>query len=212
MVTVIPASPAHLDEAAALLGATFRGDAVMSRFFVAPASERQRRLTALFELFLRTGMRDGIVDLARDDETGAILGVAIWSRPGRAATGVLQVLADLPLLVRAFGWRGLNHAAKLEKKMDRARPAEPHWYLAAIGTHPDGRGRGVGSALLAHRLATIDRVDAPAYLEASTPRSAALYARFGFVATGTDTAFPEGMQPVSMWRAAAADRALMAQA
>lgn len=212
MVTVIPASPAHVDEAAALLGATFRADAVMARFFIAPASERQRRLTALFELFLRQGMRDGIVDLARDDDSGALVGAAIWSRPGRTAGGLGRLLADLPLLVRAFGWRGLNHAAKLEKKMDRARPAEPHWYLGVVGAHPDARGQGVGSALLAHRLATVDRLDAPAYLEASTPRSAALYARFGFVVTGVDTAFPEGMRPVPMWRAAVADRAIVAQA
>lgn len=50
---------------------------------------------------------------------------------------------------------------------------------------PAARGRGVGSALLRHRLARIDgalpgRPGAPAHLEAKTAASRALHERHGF--------------------------------
>ena len=49
-----------------------------------------------------------------------------------------------------------------------------------IGARSDARGQGLGSLLLEHVHAVCDREGIPAYLEASTPRSAALYARHGY--------------------------------
>jgi GNAT superfamily N-acetyltransferase len=42
------------------------------------------------------------------------------------------------------------------------------------------QGRGLGSALLRHVLATCDGDALPAYLEATNPRNRDLYARHGF--------------------------------
>ncbi|WP_264321318.1 GNAT family N-acetyltransferase [Zarconia navalis] len=70
-------------------------------------------------------------------------------------------------------------------QMSDYHPQEPHWYLSILGTDPIHQSRGYGSALLRHGLATCDREQKLAYLEASSPQSAALYARHGFEATGT---------------------------
>jgi ribosomal protein S18 acetylase RimI-like enzyme len=53
-----------------------------------------------------------------------------------------------------------------------------------IGVDPAYQGRGYGAALLRHALQTCDRDGLPAYLEATSPRSAALYQRHGFEVIG----------------------------
>ncbi|WP_448630548.1 GNAT family N-acetyltransferase [Cellulomonas soli] len=83
----------------------------------------------------------------------------------------------------------------------RHRPSTPHWYLGEIGVSRDGRGAGVGTALLASRLETIDAVAQPAYLESSTPLNRRLYERFGFRTRGLIDGIP-GALPAAMWRAA----------
>ncbi len=54
-----------------------------------------------------------------------------------------------------------------------------------IGVDPARQGMGLGSALLAHALAAVDREAKPAYLEATTESSRDLYARHGFEVIGT---------------------------
>jgi GNAT superfamily N-acetyltransferase len=49
---------------------------------------------------------------------------------------------------------------------------------------PVAQGGGLGSSLLRFALALCDRDGLPAYLEASTARSRALYARHGFEEIG----------------------------
>ena len=68
-------------------------------------------------------------------------------------------------------------------EMGAHHPDQPHWYLPVIGTQPDMQGQGHGSALLRPVLEICDRTGVPAYLEATTERNRALYARHGFVAT-----------------------------
>jgi ribosomal protein S18 acetylase RimI-like enzyme len=57
---------------------------------------------------------------------------------------------------------------------------EQHCYVRDVGVLPDMQGRGLGSALMRPTLERCDRESLPAYLEASSERSAALYERLGF--------------------------------
>ncbi|MBN6037756.1 N-acetyltransferase [Amycolatopsis sp. 195334CR] len=198
MIVVTPAAPVHVEEAVRVLVDAFRTDAVMSAFVRGDQEERERRLTHLLRVMVRNGLRHGVVDLARAEEDQTLLGVAVWMRPGQRGEGLLDHLRNAGSYLRAFGLRGLRRAAELEHVLHLARPAEAHWHLQAIGVHSAGRGLGVGSALLDARLSTVDR--SPAYLEASTERSAALYARFGFTATGRIEGFPASARPIPMWR------------
>lgn len=90
-------------------------------------------------------------------------------------------------------WRGL----RAEQVAQRYHPHYDHWYLYVIGASPAAQGRGVGRALLEHGLARADSAGDAAYLEATTPRSAALYRRLGFVDLGNQ---PSGT--TGMWRPA----------
>ncbi|MFJ2907086.1 GNAT family N-acetyltransferase [Streptomyces sp. NPDC087212] len=76
-----------------------------------------------------------------------------------------------------------------------------HAYLWMIGVAPDRQGEGLGTALMAPVLGRCDRAGLPAYLEASSARSRALYARLGFTVTGTPLQLPYGgPQMWPMWR------------
>jgi GNAT superfamily N-acetyltransferase len=82
----------------------------------------------------------------------------------------------------AFGVH-LGRGARLGIAMEwrHARDVrEPHYYVRDIGVLPEMQGKGLGSALMRPTLERCDREGLPAYLEASSERSAALYARLGF--------------------------------
>lgn len=206
MVVITPAAPVHVREAAQVLAGTFREDALMSSVVGGRPQDREERLTHLFGAMVRSGLRRGAVDLARTEGDPTVLGVAVWTAP-RTRSGAGIAVREVAAYLRAFGLTGMRRASRIERALESAHPTEPHWFLAAIGVHADGRGKGVGSALLSSRLSTVDSTaPAPAYLEASTDRSAALYGRHGFVASGRIDVAPSAASPVAMWRPVVRDR------
>ncbi|KAI8469028.1 MAG: hypothetical protein J3K34DRAFT_425233 [Monoraphidium minutum] len=80
-----------------------------------------------------------------------------------------------------------------------AAPGGAYYYLAFVGTAPAARGRGLASALLAHMTARADAEGRPCLLEATSGRSAGLYARHGFVTYEVFTVAP-GAPPVFFMR------------
>ena len=93
-------------------------------------------------------------------------------------------------LLRVFGTR-LPRASRLQKFFERSHLQEPHYYVRTLGVATRFQGRGVGTALLRRTLDRCDQEGVPAYLEASTERSAALYERLGFVHLG-ELRVPDG--------------------
>lgn len=74
--------------------------------------------------------------------------------------------------------------AGLAEQMGEYHPEEPHWYLATLGVDIKAQGKGMGSILMKHALARVDRERKPAYLESSNPRNIPFYERHGFEAIG----------------------------
>lgn len=109
------------------------------------------------------------------------MGVALWLRPGVEPDE--EGLNEL--LQQAVPEEHLQDVSDFFDELDEHHPKEPVWHLAMIGVDPARQGMGLGSALLEHSLAEVDREAKPAYLEASTERSRDLYARHGFEVTGT---------------------------
>jgi GNAT superfamily N-acetyltransferase len=67
---------------------------------------------------------------------------------------------------------------------------------------PEFQSRGLGSALLAHRLTDLHRKGIPAYLEATNRRNLALYLHHGFTVIGTVRVTDDGPVMYRMWREA----------
>ena len=131
---------------------------------------------------------------------GDALGVALWTPPGKWSTSGLRLLAMGPALLAAVGaTRALARARAAQRVQDR-HPAEPHWYLFAIGVEPAHQGRGVGSALLRGELERCDAAREAAYLEASTETNVRLYERHGFAVTEEVRMAADAPPMWLMWR------------
>lgn len=186
---------ADLDAIIAAQLAAFADEAVAR--WVAEGSPDPDRLGAGFvEHMVREALGTDEVLLAVAE--GRIVGVSVWQdmagakRPAAMAAEAAAGAAADP---------GLDRVAAVTALIAEHHPDKPHLYLASMGVVPDCRGRGVGGALLRHRLAAADAAGRPAYLEASTPGSRDLYARHGFVQSGSDLALPgDGPRLHPMWR------------
>jgi GNAT superfamily N-acetyltransferase len=102
--------------------------------------------------------------------------VALWTPPG----------IDAPdeefsaLVTELAGEERMGELIPNFIEMMQWKPPTPHFYLHMIAGRDDARGQGLGSVLLSRVLDVCDAEQTPAYLEASTARSAALYERHGF--------------------------------
>ncbi|TCO45839.1 GNAT family N-acetyltransferase [Actinocrispum wychmicini] len=97
----------------------------------------------------------------------------------------------------------------LHQAMDAAHPTMPHHYLAFVAVLPPEQNRGIGSALVQHRLRELDAAAVPAYLEATNRRNLALYVHLGFQPTGNPIVLPDdGPKLYPMWRPASVHRGL----
>ncbi|ASF08909.1 putative acetyltransferase [Nocardia brasiliensis NBRC 14402] len=142
----------------------------------------------------------GLIDRAlADDEIwlagsgSQIWAVSIWQHVASAERLEQDAVEARALAATAPDIRPLQRAAYVSDLLARTHPREfPHRYLQVIVTVPEHRGKGAGGAILAGQTKAASSAGVPAYLEASTERSARLYARNGFARTNIDHDLPEG--------------------
>jgi ribosomal protein S18 acetylase RimI-like enzyme len=160
---------------------------------------RRRGLRKFFTIQLRhTYLERGEVFTTQD-----LAGVAMWSPPGRARPGWRDLMRLVPVMPYLTGLgRDTPEAARLLSAVDAARPQDPHWYLATLGTDPERQRTGVGSALLRSVLDLVDSEGLPAYLESSKESNLAFYGRHGFEVTGEIRTPRGGPTLWLMWRRA----------
>ncbi|WP_067822771.1 GNAT family N-acetyltransferase [Nocardia inohanensis] len=120
-----------------------------------------------------------------------IWAVSIWqtlASPERAALEAEQtrnLAEELPL-------QPFRRMAALTSILAGTHPADyPYRYLQVIVTLPEHRGKGAGHAIITDRVKAASADGLPAYLEASTDRSARLYQRCGFEISGPLIPLPE---------------------
>ncbi len=161
----------------AVLAEAFFEDPVFG-WLMPEEGKRRARLRRYFAIELRhMALPRGQV-WTRSDLTGAALSTppGAWRVPPHATL----------LEGGAFGIH-LLRAARLGSAMEWRHAREvrgPHYYVRDIGVLPQMQGRGLGGALMGPTLERCDRKGLPAYIEASSERSAALYERLGFRLTG----------------------------
>lgn len=132
---------------------------------------------------------------------GDYAAASVWIPPGGTEVTGEEEASIESRLTELVGPRALEVAELLER-FDASHPAgEPHYYLSLLGTRPDRRGKGIGMALLAENLASIDAAGMPAYLESSNATANdARYEGLGFIRIG-EFERPDGQLTVStMWR------------
>jgi GNAT superfamily N-acetyltransferase len=107
--------------------------------------------------------------------TSDLGGAALTLPPGRWRSPLRVTLLE----GSAFGVH-LARAARMGAAIEWRHVHGRHYYVRDVGVRPSMQGRGLGSALMGPTLERCDREGMPAYLEASSERSAALYERLGF--------------------------------
>jgi GNAT superfamily N-acetyltransferase len=139
--------------------------------------------------------------LIKQDEVYTVEGgaaAAMWARPGDWHDPPLDVARQFAALLPAL-WKRVPRSLAGLREIEERHPAEPHWYLAVLGTRPERQGEGLGSALLAPVLAECDRLEIAAYLETGRERNVHFYNRHGFAVTD-EIQMPKGPPMWLMWR------------
>ncbi|MEV0333378.1 GNAT family N-acetyltransferase [Nocardia sp. NPDC050717] len=171
--SIRPLTTADLDRAAQILGAAF-ADYPWTTWCVA-RDDHLRRVTALQRLYLEhLALPHG---RAYIDDTGNGVLALIPSDAPAPSEEVSARIAEL------HGDR-LDRLMAAEERMSTLPVPDGAWLLATIGTTPDSRGTGLGTALMAHGLAELDLAGHPCWLDTSTERNLRLYERFGFAVVG----------------------------
>src|SRR5690606_29802532 len=152
-----------------------------------PFADRGERLARLYRSDVGTlALRSGEVWLTECGRS-----VAVWLPTAAFATldsddvGVLDASAQ-----SAFGDR-LPLVDEVERAVGGVRPPAD-WHLATMGTMPDARRRGLGSAVLRPRLDALDAAQATAVLETSDPGNLRFYGQLGFEVVAELAQLPHG--------------------
>jgi GNAT superfamily N-acetyltransferase len=131
---------------------------------------------------------------------GDYAAASVWIPPGGSELTEHEEELLGPLLEELAG----AHAPAvmdLFERFEAAHPRDrPHYYLSLLGTHPEHRGQGLGMALLAENLASIDKEGMPAYLESSNPENVSRYERLGFAQIGEFSTSDASRTVATMWR------------
>ena len=132
--------------------------------------------------------------------TAELSSVAVWMPPGDGKTTLAHELARMRCFLHPRLMSRLPLLAIGTTAMRRTRPrTPPHWYLSLLGTDPQARGQGLGSAVLEPVLEQSDAEGVGIYLESSKERNISFYARYGFRVTG-ELRLPHGPRMWPMWR------------
>ena len=199
--TLEPLDRSRLDESAALLAESFHDAPQFVHIWDNKA--RRKLLPAFFRIALEDALKYGYVSAALANDR--VVGVAVWLPPGHAVmTPRRQARAALPLLrVALANPRAFPRLAALGRAIDAAHPAEPHWYLVALGVRPQNQGQGVGSSLVREGLGRAEKTDYGCYLETMLETNVRLYEKHGFEVVRFEQSLLQGGPPFwFMWRPA----------
>ena len=167
---VAPATPEDRERCTATFVAAFVDDPLMRWMF----PDADQYLSAFPEVIRHYG--GTAFELGTAFRTDDAAGCACWLAPGEsvdeeALGGVLESTIEPERVGVVF---------EFMEQVGVSHPEIDHWHLPIIGVDPSRQGVGLGSLLLAHTLAMVDRDGRAAYLESSNPRNVPLYERFGF--------------------------------
>ncbi|WP_329133588.1 GNAT family N-acetyltransferase [Streptomyces sp. NBC_01476] len=189
----VPTRRAGADDRTAvvdLLHRAFSKDAVSLWVFPDPG-QLERNHGRLMGAFFDMALEGGWIDLVEDGSA-----VALWQSVPAGDHG-----DDDPAGFRASIDPANQRIEEISRLTAEAHPkGRAHDHLMVIGVEPELHGKGIGGDLIASVLGRCDREGRPAYLEASSLRSRALYERLGFTFMGRTIDLPGGPAMYPMWR------------
>ncbi|MFG1928973.1 GNAT family N-acetyltransferase [Cryptosporangium sp. NPDC048952] len=145
----------------------------VNEWLVEDDTDRTFVLLDYFSILIDHALRHGVVQVI--DGSHAPAAVAAWLTPASPSEP-----ANYAARRRAAAGVWTDRFELLDDALAGVHLADHH-HLVMLATRTGQQNQGPGSALLAHRLAELDRRDEPACLSAASPRSVPFYTRHGFV-------------------------------
>jgi GNAT superfamily N-acetyltransferase len=194
-LSVLTIGRIHAATIGGLLAAAFHDEPV-TRWLVPDPGRRREVMPRFFTETALQAFTTGAVDILTDHNDRG-LAVAVWfdrttpsvKTTSRSTISNIDDTGDDPggvFIQDADRWRLLDAA------MSRHHPAFPHEYLMFAGVTPGHQGKGLGTQLLRTHHELLDAAGVPAYLEATSPASRALYSRLGYLDHATPIRVPAG--------------------
>lgn len=169
------ATYADIDNLAVSLARAFDDDPFIN-WLVRKDEKRVHRIEHLFHTCLtELCLRHDNVFIAED-----FTGGALWYPPGTSEVSFARQLTLAHKMIPVVGATGLLRLAWVMEQLGRRHPKEKHYYLQFLGTIPEARGKGTGTALLKPILDICDREKCGALLENTKENNIAFYGSFGF--------------------------------
>ena len=188
---IVRASYLDIHDVTSLIAAAF-ADLDVAGWLVPAPNDRPLVLYAQFRMLVEHAAEHGFIDL-----TGDRLAAAVWF-PREAP---LPEIHGYEQRLQAACGRYTDRFHALDTAFEAHHPTQAHHHLALLAVDPRHHGQGHGTALLRHHHTHLDHHDMPAYLEAASPRSRALYLRHGYRDHGTPIDLPDqGPRLWPMWR------------
>ena len=195
-------SPADLAHAAGVATRAFIDDNYF-RFLMSDERVRARALPLLFSSQLRHSGDHAHAVVARD-ESGDIVGVALWVEPGHWPPPLSVQLAQMPSSLRALFRHPhtLRLAGTYLRTILKVHPKELNWYLPLLAVDPSVQGQGAGTMLMKEGVARMESDGVGGYLETQKEENHAFYNRFGFELRDALQPVLDGPPYYTMWRPA----------
>jgi GNAT superfamily N-acetyltransferase len=195
---IVPATGADAATLSEVIAAAFH-DLAPSRWLIADPTTRREVFPAYFRIFVDHALATGAVHT-----TPGRTAAALWLPAGTTSPAPPD---GYPARLAAATGPFQQRFQAFDAELDRHHPTgTTHHHLAILAVHPGHQQHGSGTALLetCHRM--LDTARIPAYLEASSLRSLALYRRHGYTPLpGAPFHLPGHGPPMwPMWRPSAA--------
>lgn len=116
---------------------------------------------------------------------GKIVGIVGLLAPGDCQPTVGQQLRMLPSLFK-LGWGPARRAMSWLGAWAKHDLAESHWHVGPVAVDPTLQGQGLGSALMAEAMKTVDAANGVAYLETDKEINVGFYRKQGFEVVAED--------------------------
>jgi GNAT superfamily N-acetyltransferase len=174
-IGIRPMQPRERIQAAAVAARGMRDNPIHVMVFGPDPDRRTVALARLFRALFAAAPAAPLVAL----RAGYIVGVC-----GAAPPGTCRLPAPaMPRVIAALARTGLGPLRRTLRWLEawsRRDPAEPHWHLGPVVVDGGLQGLGIGSRMLAARIAEIDARGESAWLETDKPENVVFYQRAGF--------------------------------
>ncbi len=187
---IVSASRPDAEWVADLIGDSFQHLSVSAWLLPDPA-DRAKVLPRNFQIYVEYALTYGVVHVFADRSAAAV-----WLPRG---FGDLPPPDDYDRRLEEVCGAAIERFRHLDEMFDANHPHEPHHHLAFLGVSPAHQRSGLGSQLLEHHHATLDRENIAGFLEASSTGARDLYQRMGYRLMGEP--YTVGGAPFwPMWR------------